>query len=63
MLERIITLLLSNVFEIDDIENSNSFQTTANVLSFYAKTSILSDLRVEKSIYKEMADATGQIGF
>ncbi len=44
-LERVVTLLLSDVFEIADIENSNSFQTTGNVLNFHAKTSLLSDLK------------------
>ncbi|MCP1995464.1 hypothetical protein [Flavobacterium sp. HSC-61S13] len=52
-LERVVTLLLSDVFEIADIENSNSFQTTGNVLNFHAKTSLLSDLKYLPSGLKD----------
>lgn len=61
MLERVVTLLLSNVFEIDDIENSNSFQTTGNVLSFHAKTSLLSDLKYLPLGLKEKVSMLYQI--
>ncbi|WP_430614163.1 hypothetical protein [Flavobacterium sp. JP2137] len=60
-LERVVTLLLSKVFEIEDVERSNSFQTTANVLSFHAKTSLLSDLKYLPFALKEKISMLYQI--
>lgn len=59
-LEKIMTLILCNILEIDNIEDSNSFGRNGN-LSFSNKTSLLSDLKYLSKPMKEKISLLYQI--